>query len=458
MRILHYSLGLPPYRSGGLTKYSIDLMTTQVQKRNEVALLYPGQINILGTTVIKKNKDFIGISVYEIINPLPVPLLGGVTEPESFMKPMKGEKTFVDFLKKINPDVIHIHTLMGIHFEFFEAAKRLGIKIIFTSHDYYGICPKVNLIESNGNICESFEDGQKCVACNSNAYSLPMIYIMQSHGYKKFKSSILLNKIKSIKKSELKSKDIKSNTIKKKEDKVDKLKAIGFSKLRNYYISMLEMVDKIHFNSTIAKEQFEKYVSTKGRVIEITHSDISDNRKLKLYNEKKPLQIGFLGPIEEYKGFPMLRRSLNRLLDSKEDNWHLHVFGNDGIISLNEDADFISFHGKYRYEDLIHIFNKIDVLVIPSLWKETFGFIGLEAMANGVPAIVTSNVGFKDVVEKNDIGYIVQPNEIALAKLLQLIINDRKILQSWNENIYNQDFSALMLNHNAVIEKLYEEI
>ena len=26
MRVLHYTLGFPPYRSGGLTKYALDLM------------------------------------------------------------------------------------------------------------------------------------------------------------------------------------------------------------------------------------------------------------------------------------------------------------------------------------------------------------------------------------------------------------------------------------------------
>lgn len=33
MKILHYNLGLPPYRSGGLTKYSTDLMIEQSKIR-----------------------------------------------------------------------------------------------------------------------------------------------------------------------------------------------------------------------------------------------------------------------------------------------------------------------------------------------------------------------------------------------------------------------------------------
>ena len=32
MKILHYSLGFPPYRSGGLTKFSMDLMREQIRE------------------------------------------------------------------------------------------------------------------------------------------------------------------------------------------------------------------------------------------------------------------------------------------------------------------------------------------------------------------------------------------------------------------------------------------
>ena len=32
MRILHYALGFPPYRSGGLTKWCVDLMIQQAKE------------------------------------------------------------------------------------------------------------------------------------------------------------------------------------------------------------------------------------------------------------------------------------------------------------------------------------------------------------------------------------------------------------------------------------------
>ena len=54
MKILHYSLGFPPYRSGGLTKFCMDLMEQQIKDGHEVALLWPGAIKLMcGGGVLK---------------------------------------------------------------------------------------------------------------------------------------------------------------------------------------------------------------------------------------------------------------------------------------------------------------------------------------------------------------------------------------------------------------------
>ena len=61
MRILHYSLGLPPYRSGGLTKYCTDLMVEQAKSNDEIFLLFPGRMNFI-------KKDNVKIKFYKNYN------------------------------------------------------------------------------------------------------------------------------------------------------------------------------------------------------------------------------------------------------------------------------------------------------------------------------------------------------------------------------------------------------
>ena len=458
MNILHYSLGLPPYRSGGLTKYSVDLMTNQILQGEKVSLLFPGYFDLSKKRKVKKHSVYKNIDVYELINPIPVPLLGGINKPEYFMSKNSSDQLFNTFLLEINPDIIHVHTLMGLPKEFLEIIKEKGIKVIFTSHDYYGICPKVNLIDYKGNICLDYENGLNCTKCNKHTYSLRMIYFMQSRIYRLTKNSKLIKKLRESKK---KSVTKLNNGIKTREMVIegDTFSSVNFVKLRNYYCDMLQMVNLIHYNSQISKSVYEKYIKNEGLILPITHGDIQDKRIIKEYVQEKPLQIGFLGPLEEYKGFPLLRNALMKLVkEHNQTNWHLHVYGNNTSPCISIDESKFSFYGQYNHNELEKIFKSIDVLIIPSIWYETFGFIGLEAIANGVPCVVSEFVGFKDLVVDQQTGVIISANEDKLAITLDFLIKNRQKLSEFNRNICELPFTHLMNTHVKDIKKMYTKV
>ena len=140
MKILHYTLGFQPSRTGGLVKYAEDLMAQQATDGHEVIALYPGEISIIFRQVRIKKAENRKFQCYKIINSLPLALFGGISEPDKFMKSCD-KVSYRKFLKSIKVDVIHIHSLIGLHKEFLEIAKELGIKTLFTSHDYYGLAP-----------------------------------------------------------------------------------------------------------------------------------------------------------------------------------------------------------------------------------------------------------------------------------------------------------------------------
>ena len=58
MKILHYSLGLPPYRAGGLTKYCMDLMKVQQEAGHQVEMRWPGVLSDGETKVIQKKRKY----------------------------------------------------------------------------------------------------------------------------------------------------------------------------------------------------------------------------------------------------------------------------------------------------------------------------------------------------------------------------------------------------------------
>ena len=454
MLILHVTLGLPPYRTGGLTKYSVDLMTEQVKQGNQVALLYPGNFIIPYDTEIKHNKNFENIKVFEIINPLPVPLLNGIKNPNQFMK--KGNKdVYLSFFRKMKPDIIHMHTLMGIHKEFLEAAKDIGIKLVFTSHDYFGICPKVNLIDSEGKICKEYQDGEGCIACNEIGLSLPVIMLMQSSPYRFLKDSIIVKKIRQYKKGTIELVEKPNN----KKEITSNTPATDYVKLREFYIEMFELIDEFHFNSSIAKDVYQKYIGdNKGKVISISHSSIKDNRSKKEYPSNRPLQLAYLGPLDNYKGFNFMLSALEILREDNCLNWHLNLYGDSRELK-SLDPEFYTFNGRYKYNELENIFKNTDLLIVPSMWKETFGFIGLEALSYGIPTLVSDNVGYKDIIEDGKTGIVFRSDsDKDFIKKIKSLVNKRETLMTIQENILKMNFSNTMTNHTREILSFYNQV
>lgn len=172
MIVLHYTLGFPPYRSGGLVKYAMDLMKAELSLGHRVVALYPGGTSFLvGGCTVHWDKNNNGIDTYEMSNPLPVPLLYGIKDiKRTIISSHLNKKSFICMLDNVKPNVIHIHTLMGLPLEYLQIVHERKIRIVYTSHDYFGLCPKVNFINQDGAICQGASAG-RCAVCNVCAKS-----------------------------------------------------------------------------------------------------------------------------------------------------------------------------------------------------------------------------------------------------------------------------------------------
>ena len=170
MRILHYSLGLFPHRLGGLNRYATDLMQEQ-SKECDVALLYPcGYRWWQKKCFVSKRKVQNGLVLYKLVNSFPIPLLYGIKNPKKFTGKPILQKSFEHLYNEFKPEVLHLHTLMGLPEAVLAFFKEKGVRIVYTSHDYFGICPKVNLINEKGEMCEGPAQ-KRCTDCNVSAPS-----------------------------------------------------------------------------------------------------------------------------------------------------------------------------------------------------------------------------------------------------------------------------------------------
>ena len=400
LKILHYFLGFPPYRTGGLTKFAFDLAKSQVGDGHEVLALWPGQIkDYSAQPYIKEGKKVYGIRNLELINPLPVPLDEGISDFEAYTKPCDVH-IYLSFLNNEKPDVIHFHTLMGMHREFLEAANQLKIRTVMTSHDYFGFCPKVTLYRY-GECCDNDNGCRNCIQCNTNPLSLKKIQLMQSPFYRWAKDTSVVKKLRKQHRGQFFS----EATLPEMPNVDVEVVAKKYRDLRAYYVGMYESIVFIHFNSTVAEEVYKRYMVPKdSKVISITHKGIKQHERRKVETGKKVILC--LAPAKPFKGWNVLKEACDQLREDGEE-FELRVYSP----VQNPEPYMVIKEDGFTHDNLEQMMNEADVLVAPSICYETFGFTVLEALSFGVPVIVSDHVGAKDIVEEN--GIVVETGDVS---------------------------------------------
>ena len=453
MKILHYLFGLPPVRTGGVPQYVLDLAQGQKSVGCEVNILIPGPISMKNrdNVSIKQWKAQDGISFYRIFNPQYIPNGYGIRQPEQFMRNCSTE-IYKTWLESLKPDILHIHSLLGLHLELLKAAKILKIPVIYTTHDYFGLCPKIDLLK-DGIVCQE-KNWTKCQACCTSAYELKRLTFEQSEIYRIYCGNNLLmslvhcsdaSRVKRFVSGLLHSKEA-SFVVSNDEKQASR----QYLELEAYYQKCLYLVDWYHFNSRQTLSIFmEKMDSIKGNVIPVSNRGIQDNRKSRAY--KQTLRLGYLGNNMRFKGYDFLLAELKELYQSGRTDFYVNTYMLEEI-----ELPFTRRHKPYTREQLSMIFDEMDVLVVPSIWKETFGMVVAEALSYGVPVLVSENVGAKMLVEDYaGVGRIFSLQKHELAKFLIDIYDNRALLSKMNDCILESNINFEYSKHVQDVLDMY---
>lgn len=90
----------------------------------------------------------------------------------------------------------------------------------------------------------------------------------------------------------------------------------------------------------------------------------------------------------------------------------------------------VHFAGVCPHDDLPDLLHAADVFVQPSLGEEAFGISVVEAMASGLPVLVSKNGGMVEIVEEAISGYLLPPGDLAAWQLaLSVVIADAGLRQ-----------------------------
>lgn len=225
-----------------------------------------------------------------------------------------------------------------------------------------------------------------------------------------------------------------------------------YQKLLDYYKKCFSLVDCFHYNSETSKEVFMQYLPTsKGQVVSITHGGIEDHRIRKVYGHDV-LHIGFIGNSTPYKGLPLLISVLQDI--GMIESWDLSVWG--GGVGTHPSLP-VYYKGKFDSSTIADVYSAMDVLIVPSIWKETFSLVTLEALSYGVPVIVSDNVGAQDIVKLYNPKFVYH-SEDELKSLICEILSDKNLLAEFNDKLLSSKWKYSMEEHaKEVIDKIYKQ-
>lgn len=170
------------------------------------------------------------------------------------------------------------------------------------------------------------------------------------------------------------------------------------------------------------------------------------------------LSIGYIGGLTPQKGVHVLLEAFAVLPPSA----YLHVAGDP-----TADSDYyarleslagprVHFHGRLDREGVWALLQKLDVVVVPSLWYETFVFVISEAFAAGVP-VIASNLGVVGSRVRDGIdGLLFPPGDVAaLADRLRQLHDDPALRARLQGGI---EPPPTMEDHVAAIVEIYRDV
>ena len=145
-----------------------------------------------------------------------------------------------------------------------------------------------------------------------------------------------------------------------------------------------------------------------------------------------PLRVLYLSRIHEKKGLPLLLDAVARLLRAHPGAVEVVIAGRGApeyeraMHAMCDElgiASAVRFVGHVDGAAKARTFDDADVFVLPS-HTENFGIAVAEAMAAGLPVVVSDQVGLAESVQAADAGIVVPRDAAAIAGALERLMHD----------------------------------
>ena len=161
-------------------------------------------------------------------------------------------------------------------------------------------------------------------------------------------------------------------------------------------IDILQNCEKIIFVSQFVKNRFyynlNNILPSKGSVIYPSTNYYNHNFNKNLKKEKT---IVFIGKLNSRKGYNYFGPAVINILNKYKD-WRAIVAGNEKRESYNFHHKRLKIFDWVSHKQIINIYKKSSISIVPSIWDEPFGRTAMESSDMGNALITTGKGGLNE--------------------------------------------------------------
>jgi glycosyltransferase involved in cell wall biosynthesis len=466
LRLLHLGSGFRPWRRGGLVAYVEGLTQEQVRRGHEVTYLFSGRHYPYVSGPRLKRWTAGGVAMLEVINS---PLYNHGRQPELELDEPRIERMLDGVIRKLRPDVVHVHELAGLPSSVLDVIRRSDVPAIVTLQDYFPLCSTFKLLDADGRVCLRREIGADCVATTAADPRPPGLLFEASLRYS-------LSRLPLVRRVDLALRDPPIRWVAgilarravaeaQAEQPDGGARATAFQRRRDVNVARLNGAHRLIAMSHRVAEIYSLLGVEPRRLstLQLTLPHIEQLRPRRAEG-RSPITFATLGGLESVaKGGRVLLDAVRSLSGAASaGRFRLLAFGvsDPDIAREAESVEGVELRGRYFPEQLDDLLEGVDVGILPSIWEEAYGYAGVEFLAKGIPVIANAIGGIVEYVRPGETGWLNRSRSAdELAKIMLDVIEHPSQVGDLNANLRAAHESLVkpLARHADEMDAIYDE-